>query len=295
MCMRGRKLGNLTYFPMGDTALLREALSSYSIDNTSPTTQTGIDNTRKGVKTMRQQNLYGLMAVVLIVVALLALGSFMAENVAAENSPDIFSFSPGAVGMITGPGYVTNGATFELPNEMVVDAVQAYVEQYGNQDLTVARQLEFSLAYQVELIEQSSGRYAFSLMVGKDSGQVSPKAGPNLLWNTRYGPALAEVGGGYGMAGRLVNQTSTDKMSLPESEAHGLATLSTRAIDEGLTLDGTARRYYGFYQFDLRRGGTLVGTLTVNGYSGQVWYEKWGEGPITDQTLYDGGSVERAR
>jgi hypothetical protein len=234
---------------------------------------------------MKRQNLFWITVTILIVVILLALGSLAAEDVSAENPPPVYSLSPGTVGMIAGPGYVSDGANFQMPEKLVADAVRRYLERQDNPDLAVARQLEFYSAYQIDVIEQSNSRYAFGLMVGKDSGQVSPKAGPNIFWNTKYGAQLGEIGDGYGMVGHLTTSTVTDEMPLAESEARSLAATSVRQIDDDLKLDGEPRSYYGFYQFDVDKDGELVGELAVNGYSGQVWYEQWGEPLMAVQNL----------
>jgi hypothetical protein len=163
--------------------------------------------------------------------------------------------------------------------------VRRYLERQEDPDLAVARRLEFYSAYQIDVIEQSSGRYAFGLMVGKDSGQVSPKAGPNIFWNTKYGAQLGEIGDGYGMVGHLTNRASPHEMSLTPSEARSLAENSIQQMGEGLKVDGEARSYYGFYQIDVNKDGELVGELAVNGHSGQVWYEQWGEPLMAVQNL----------
>jgi len=33
--------------------------------------------------------------------------------------------------------------------------------------------------------------------------------------------------------------------------------------------------FYGYYTVDFERAGNLVGMLSVNGYSGLVWYHTW--------------------
>ena len=38
---------------------------------------------------------------------------------------------------------------------------------------------------------------------------------------------------------------------------------------------GDADSFYGYYHFDVIRGGRQVGMLSVNAGSGQVWYHTW--------------------
>jgi hypothetical protein len=33
--------------------------------------------------------------------------------------------------------------------------------------------------------------------------------------------------------------------------------------------------YYGYYTMDFSKGGSTVGMLSVNGYTGDVWYHSW--------------------
>lgn len=122
-------------------------------------------------------------------------------------------------------------------------------------------------------------------MVGKSTLQISPKAGPNVFWNTKYGPMIAEIGGGYGMLGRLLPDMPAVEMALTEAEARDIAQKAAKALDAGLELDSEVATFYGFYEFHVARGGELVGELDVNGYSGQVWYKDWGEPQASVQVL----------
>lgn len=36
-----------------------------------------------------------------------------------------------------------------------------------------------------------------------------------------------------------------------------------------------ATEFYGYYTFDFTVSGKVAGMLSVNGYSGQVWYHSW--------------------
>ena len=38
-------------------------------------------------------------------------------------------------------------------------------------------------------------------------------------------------------------------------------------------------RFYGYYTIDTEKGSKTVGMLSVNGYSGEVWYHSW-HGPF---------------
>lgn len=235
---------------------------------------------------MKKQIVLWTAGIVLFGALLFVVGRLSATEPASQGPP-AYSLSPGAVGMSGGSAaYMSGGSAVYLydfsttasasAEELVAD-IQRYLERQDNPDLAVARLREFGRAYQAEVIERSSGRHALGLMVGKGTLQISPKAGPNIFWNTKYGSTIAEVGGGYGMVGRMLRQSSPGQMAFGESEARRIAEQAVHQIDGDLQLDDDVAMFYGFYEFHVSRKGESVGEMDVNGYSGQVWYKDWGE------------------
>lgn len=178
----------------------------------------------------------------------------------------------------TGYGYTYDSLASEYADtEELIASVQRYLDRQNNPDLVLARLREFRWAYLVEVVERSTGRHAFGMMVGKSVAQISPEAGPNLFWNTKYGSMIAEIGGGYGMRGRLLSEDSVDGMPLTETEARSIAENSLKELDFDLELSDEAAVFYGFYEVYVLQDEELIGELDVNGFSGQVWYKAWGE------------------
>ncbi len=238
---------------------------------------------------MKKQIVLWTAVIVLAGAGLFALGRVSVGG-SAPQGPPAYSLSPGAVGMFgSGAGYVYDFSTSDpVPTEDLGAEIQRYLDRQGNPDLALARLREFSRAYQAEVVERSTGRHTFGLMVGKSTLQISPKAGPNLFWNTKYGSMIAEVGGGYGMLGRLLPEVPVGEMSLAGSEARNIAQEAVKGLDASLDLDNGAATFYGFYEFHVIRDGKLVGEMDVNGYSGQVWYKDWGEPQLSVQNLISG-------
>lgn len=186
----------------------------------------------------------------------------------------------------SGTTYVYDtSAIVDRPTEELVAKAQQYLDRLDNPDLTLARLREFRWAYQAEVVERSTGRSAFGLMIGKDAAQISPKAGPNLFWNTKYGSMIAEIGGGYGMVGRMLAQNPTGDMSISQAEARSIAEKAVTEVNADFKLDDDTDTYYGFYEFHVLQAGELVGELDVNGYNGQVWYKDWGEPQSSVQNI----------
>ncbi len=235
---------------------------------------------------MKKQIALWTVVVVVFGAVVFALGRISGGGPAPQ-SPPAYSLSPGVTGMISGgASYVYDSSTSGfMPTEELIAAVQRYLDRQDNPDLTLGHLREFRWAYQAEIVERSTGRHAFGLMVGKTTAQISPKVGPNLFWNTKYGSMIAEVGGGYGMVGRLLPQEPVSEMPLTEPEARSIAEEATKGIEANLKLDDESATFYGFYEFHVIREGELVGELDVNGYSGQVWYKEWGEPQRSVQNL----------
>ncbi len=238
----------------------------------------------QGVGQMKRQFVLWLTIVVLIALGWYGVARLFTQQSGVRRAA--FSLSPGALGMISSGYYYADLYTADaLTTPEPVSDAQRYLDRIGDPELALKRIREFTWAYQVDVIERSSGRHAFGLMLGKARAQISPKAGPNLFWNTKYGPMIAEVGGGYGMLGRLLAHEAVPKIIISESEARGIADKAAAGLGRGFGLDEDSAVFYGFYEFYASQNGQLVGEIDVNAYNGQVWYKEWGEPPLQSEDL----------
>jgi len=48
-----------------------------------------------------------------------------------------------------------------------------------------------------------------------------------------------------------------------------------------------ADRFYGYYTLHVLKDGQIYGMLSVNGYTGQVWYHSW-HGPFLGMKEFNG-------
>lgn len=224
---------------------------------------------------------------VLIGGGLVVLGRQPGATPAPQRLPS-YSLALGSMGMAGGGGSPYDLlVTDRVPANQAVAEVKRYLDRQGNSDLVLARLREFRWTYQAEIVERSTGRHAFGLMVRRATARISPKAGPNVFWNTKYGLLTGEIGGGYGMLGRLLpfDTGNKEKMAVTEHEARSVAERALKGVDARLSLDNATIIFYGFYEFQVAREGKLVGEVDVNGYSGQVWYKDWGEPQLSTQDL----------
>jgi hypothetical protein len=80
-------------------------------------------------------------------------------------------------------------------------AIQAYVERTGNQDLALDEVMQFQWTYYAIVKEKDSGSGAFELLADPRTGAVFPEMGPNIMWNTKYSPMATNGGGMMGGLG----------------------------------------------------------------------------------------------
>ncbi|HET7467360.1 MAG TPA: hypothetical protein VFL29_11895 [Candidatus Dormibacteraeota bacterium] len=148
-------------------------------------------------------------------------------------------------------------------------SVQSFLDRTGNRDLTIDELMEFDQNFYALVKEKSTGIGAFELLVNKSSGAVGFEPGPNMMWNTKY----SMMGGGM-MRGGFGVASSSGPMPVSADQATRIA---QGWLDRRFSGDsaGDADAFYGYYTFHFKQNGQIAGMLSVNGYSGQVWFHTW--------------------
>ena len=166
-----------------------------------------------------------------------------------------------------GLGAYSGGATggTELTIDEAHQAVEGYVASLRYEGLEVAELMEFERNFYAIVREADTGIGAMELLVNRATGAVGPEMGPNMMWNARYGTH------GRGMMGGGTSEENT----IASEEAVAIA---QRWLDEnqpGVTTEGHADPFYGYYTIHTLRDGEIDGMLSVHGTTGQVWYHSW--------------------
>ena len=159
-----------------------------------------------------------------------------------------------------------------LSGDQVEKAVEGYLDNtYRESDLKIVEIMEYERNFYAQIAEKSTEVNAFELLVDPYSGVVWPEYGPNMMWNTKYGQHAQMMGGAGGLS---PIQPSTD---LPVTPIKAIAA-AQQYLDEtrsGLEA-GEPEPFYGYYTLHaLNKDGEIAGMLSVNGYTGQVWYHTW--------------------
>ncbi len=167
-------------------------------------------------------------------------------------------------------GWYNNGA----PNAQVstldqaIKQAQDYVATYNNADLKLVEVEEYAYNFYGVVQEKSTGINAFQILIDKYNGGVHPEMGPNMMWNTKYSP-MSQMMGGYGF------QAPTGKMTVTVEQARANAKDFLQKNLPGTALEDATDTFYGYYNLDVLKDGKTYGMLSVNGYTGAVWYHTW--------------------
>jgi hypothetical protein len=120
------------------------------------------------------------------------------------------------------------------------------------------------------------------LLVDPTTKTVHPEMGPNMMWNLKYG--MMTGNSGYGMMGMMrgfagvPNQAdvSADMTVTPEQAIAAAQTyLDANFASANLKAADEAEPFYGYYTLHVIRVGQVVGMLSVNGFSQQVFPHTW--------------------
>ena len=169
-------------------------------------------------------------------------------------------------------------ASTALTMDQAAEAAQKYLALFGNLDLVPARIVDFTNHFQATVRERSTGANAFTLLIDKfTTGSVCWEPGPNMMWNTKY----RAMGWGHMQGLPWWSGAPTTQMPVTTEQARQLTQGFLNAYLPETTVDPAVDTFYGFYDLYVRKDDKIIGMLSVNGYTGLVWYHTW-HGPFMD-------------
>ena len=198
-----------------------------------------------------------------------------------------------------GPGWWSGpqvGTGRALSMAQAEEIARQAIARSGFQGLVPMHIMEFSNNFYVAIKDKAAGEGAFELLVDRYTGFVRPEP-QSMMWNTKYGhmawwggPGYGMMGpgsgasmmgrgysgpgmmGGYGYATPGAVQPGGTPLTLARAKAVAQQFLDTHfagtKTDEAIT-------FPGYYTIDVARNGHPIGMLSVNTYSGAVWYHAW--------------------
>jgi len=190
----------------------------------------------------------------------------LSSPVGAFGTGTNYTFGPGSMmGMMRGFNYRKQNIDVQnISFDQVKSSVEKYLNDTGLQNVKIKEIMEFSNNFYIETVEKDSGFGAVELLLDKTNGAIFPEYGPNMMWNQKYGMMYS------GFGGNQYNMTIDEQKAIELANSYlAKVSLNEFAGDEG-------QKFYGYYTIDtVNKDGNVVGMLSVNGFTGQVWYHNW--------------------
>ncbi|HZD57709.1 MAG TPA: hypothetical protein VE136_13330 [Anaerolineales bacterium] len=190
---------------------------------------------------------------------------------------------PGMMGGFSGSGLASDEP---LSISQAQQAVQDYLANLENQDLELGEVMIFDNHAYAQILEKNTGIGAMEVLVDPQTLAVYPEHGPNMMWNLKYGmmsawggygPGMMGMMGGYGFPNWSQEQTqdvSADMPVKPEQAIDSAQDYLDQVLP-GTQAEEHADPFYGYYTLHILRDGKLIGMLSVNGYTQQVFLHTW--------------------
>lgn len=163
----------------------------------------------------------------------------------------------GYEGMTGGYGWMNENA------EPVDDLDQARKRAAGYAEalqpgLEVGEVMRFENHYYADL-QDSDGSKVTEVLIDPRSGAVRAEMGPATMWNTQFG---------------MMGRNGGSEANITGDQAEQIADRWLADRDEGLTSNDPVQ-FPGYYTLHTVRDGEIVGMLSVNANTGDVWYHSW--------------------
>lgn len=158
-----------------------------------------------------------------------------------------------------GTGMMMGTASGTGPVRSLADADRAAGRFADRWDLRVGEVMRFTNGYYAELLDPAGNR-ATEVLIDPGSGTVQLEFGPAMMWNTAYGMMPA--------------RTTPTSTAITADQAVRIADRWLRDNHPGLHA-AEPDQFPGYYTLHTLRGERIVGMLSVNATSGDVWHHTW--------------------
>lgn len=172
-----------------------------------------------------------------------------------------------------------------LDPAVALKAVELYLSTLELQGLAPGEIMIFENNAYAVIKEETGDMGAFEVLIDPATKKVFPEPGPNMMWNLKYlhhnhkpgeGPMMR---GGFSPAAPVVNPdyAAQANLSMPISpeEAREIAGEYLMTSQPDLEVSEHMTTFYGYYTIDLESEGEITGMLSVNGYTGRIFYHHW--------------------
>ena len=221
---------------------------------------------------MKNAKRFLIASIILIAVGILGLliqsiilnfATYPESNISSSAN---FSKPQGMMGMMRGFNFRQQNIDLKNINfDEVKIAAEKYLISIDLKNAKVKEIMEFSNNFYIETIEEDTGFGAIELLLDKTNGGIYPEYGPNMMWNQKYG-----------MHSKFGLYQNDNNMNIGDEKAINIANSYLTTTNNNEFAGDEAEKFYGYYTIDtVDKNGATVGMLSINGFTGQVWYHSW--------------------
>lgn len=120
--------------------------------------------------------------------------------------------------------------------------------------------------YYISIKEKESEHSAFEVLFDPIEKVIYSNYGPKVTWNTKYGS------NSYGLFGMSYINLRENKVLNRRQVLEKAKKLSEK---NPLIIKNKGHKYYGYYTFYTKEKEKINGMISVNIYTGEVWYHSW--------------------
>ncbi|PXV63229.1 hypothetical protein [Halanaerobium] len=173
-------------------------------------------------------------------------------------------------GMMRGYGQGTNRnidyslSALGMTEEEVKDLAVELVDRQFGSDYQISDIFIFNDSpYYISVVEKDSDQGVFELLFDPYRKVIYPEYGPNMMWNTENG-----------MSYMMGWSAPVEENMMPRQEVLENAEKFAQAND--FMIEDEGHQFPGYYTFHTAdTNDNTTGMLSVNSYTGQVWYHNW--------------------
>ena len=165
-----------------------------------------------------------------------------------------------------------------LSIEEAQTAVNDYLASLNNDNLVLGEVMIFDNQAYAQVMDKASGEGAFEVLVDPVTGNVFPEPGPNMMWNNEYSPMAGMMGAGMMGGGSMMGGfgfTPGAAANVTATEAVEIAQQYLDASLPGTVASDDVTTFPGYYTLHIEEDGQIIGMLSVNAVTGDVFPHFW--------------------
>jgi hypothetical protein len=180
----------------------------------------------------------------------------------------------GGMMMMGGSGFYSSVPSAALTHAEAEQVAQNFLGSLGNSSLAIGDFDEYSHNFYLSIVDKNTGDGVLEVLIDRFTGYVHPEP-QSTMWNTGYGGMGNMMGGGMmnGYGGGRYYQGSA--MSVSPDQAKTIAQAFLNITYPGTVASNSVDVFPGYYTIETMLNGETYGMLSVNGYTGAVWYHTW--------------------